>query len=113
LRKLLTTLVVALGALAAASGAAANPPLDTNPNAEAKTFDCGADGTFQAVTIQQSASVVAQIDGGGVFVIVRALRNGQVVYNVPGWEDKPTLACKISPGYATGDFFVFIAGPAA
>jgi hypothetical protein len=91
-----------IGALAAvvltvlAAPAAADPPLGTNPNATAFTFDCGTQGTFDVISIGQNAASAAQlVDGTGTLIFKKVTVNGTVVYEAPGWADKPTSSCSI------------------
>lgn len=100
----------ALVALGAVGSAYADPPLGANKNALELEFDCGQDGSFSAVTIGHNLAVAAQIESGGVLVLVAVLVNGQPVYEVPGWADRETWTCTVDAFPAGVTFRIFVTG---
>jgi spore coat protein U-like protein len=96
----LATLVLAL----AGSGSAANK------NAQTLHFTCEDGITFTGSTIAQNNAIVVQTSGGAsrTFVLTNVTEDdGTVHFNVPGFEDNETLACRIAefPGAVFTGFF--------
>jgi hypothetical protein len=99
------TAIVALVLAAPASASAANK------NAMTLHVTCGGGVTFTATTIAQNNAIVLQVvegGGGSTFVLTNITADdGTVFFNVPGFEDKETLACRIEefPGGVFTGFF--------
>jgi type 1 fimbria pilin len=105
---LLMTLVTAFAALILAMAASASA---ANKNALTLHFTCGGGVTFTGTSIDQNQAVVVQVvegDGGRTFVLTNITADdGTVFFNVSGFEDKETLACRIEefPGAVFTGFF--------
>lgn len=102
------TLVTTLATLALASAGSAGA---ANKNAQVLHFSCDGGVSFTGNTIAQNNAIVVQITEGGegrafVFTNITA-DDGTVFYDVPGFEDKGTLACRIEefPGAVFTGFF--------
>jgi hypothetical protein len=103
-----TALVTTLATLVLASAGSASA---ANKNAITLHFTCEGGITFTANSIAQNQAVVAQISEGSAaptFVLTNVTADdGTVFFNVPGFDDKETLACRIEefPGAVFTGFF--------
>jgi type 1 fimbria pilin len=101
-------LVTTLATLVLASAGSASA---ANKNAMTLHFICDGGITFTGNTIAQNSAIVVQViegDADRTFVLTNITADdGTVFYNVPGFEDKETLACRIEefPGGVFTGFF--------
>jgi type 1 fimbria pilin len=104
---LVMTLITTLATLVLASSGSA---VAANKNAQTLHFTCDGGITFTGNTIAQNNAIVVQITEGAArtFVLTNVTADdGTVFFNVPGVEDKETLACRIEefPGAVFTGFF--------
>jgi hypothetical protein len=105
---LIITLVTTLTTLVLASPSSASA---ANKNAQVLHFACDGGIAFTGNTIAQNNAIVVQISDGvadRTFVLTNVTADdGTVFFNVPGFDDKETLPCRIEefPGAVFTGFF--------
>jgi hypothetical protein len=101
-----TALVTTLATLVLASAGSARAD---NKNAITLHFTCEGGIAFIGTSIAQNNAVVVQTSGQtSTFILTNVTEdNGTVHFNVPGFEDQDTLACRIAefPGAVFTGFF--------
>ena len=104
-----TTAAALAAMIGVAGGATSATAAPDNKNSEVRTFIC--DGAaLKVVTIRQNNALSAQVISGAdarVFHVTKVVRNGAVVFSVPGWEGRTDVTCTdpADPGVTGYGFF--------